>query len=109
MATEYKTCLKCGKMFKPQRSTRKFCSDACRVGYSKAGNQADADLRAIRDAALRLASFARKYPEMITDKQKQGLLNTGREVGRLLAIFDQALERAEANYKRPTGKFTSEE
>ena len=92
MTTEYKTCLKCGKVFVPVRPTRKYCSDACRVGYSKSGNQINADLRTVGEAARRIEQLVRKHPQMVTDKQKTQLLEVGGLVGRLLPLFDKAMQ-----------------
>jgi len=68
-----KICLKCGDSFTAKRSTKKFCSDSCRVGYHQRGNRIDEALRNIAMWMGSISTAVHTYPDAVTEGHKKGL------------------------------------
>lgn len=59
------TCQKCGTEFLAKRSTAKFCSDSCRVGYHQSGDSIMMDLEKIEECLNRIIRTATDNPGLI--------------------------------------------
>jgi len=64
-----KTCQYCGDIFTPKRSTKKFCSNSCRVLYSI--HQCSKSERFVGDT--KIANHMRDYQLFITGKPPKNL------------------------------------
>lgn len=76
-----KTCLYCGDTYEAVRSTRKFCSNACKSDYHKLNKMIENDGDSGIEMLRRLTGKARKFP----DKRPDVLL----QVKRIEAIASQ--------------------
>ena len=86
MATKKRSCAYCGRSYEAQRSTSKFCSPSCRVGFHQRGRKIDWVMNDIIQQLNYVSTTLQENPNQVTADM----------IGKVLQIYDAYVRADEA-------------